>query len=203
MQGSFKTGVLMLGGEIPRPASHQRQARSVPLTALAVPTVATKSATHTISSLMRLFSIRLADPRSDWDDPYALREYESVGAVAMPVFILFSVFVIFQRAPFRSWLRSGPLWLQSGLLRLQLLTEVMTEGLAASEQFQGERLGSRLLRSGAMNLVVDTNELPTARRFTELLKEHLEARDGSSQRSILAEPRDDASAVITFQKSDG
>jgi cation diffusion facilitator family transporter len=54
-----------------------------------------------------------------------------------------------------------------------------------------------------MHMVVDTNDLPTAHRITELVEEHLEARFGRVRCTIHLEPREYASAAITFKGTHG
>ena len=50
-----------------------------------------------------------------------------------------------------------------------------------------------------MHMVVEANDLPTAHRITELVEEHLEARYGPVRCTIHLEPREYASAAITFR----
>ena len=54
-----------------------------------------------------------------------------------------------------------------------------------------------------MHMVVDANDLPTAHRITELVEEHLEARFGRVRCTIHLEPREYASAAITFKGTHG
>jgi cation diffusion facilitator family transporter len=54
-----------------------------------------------------------------------------------------------------------------------------------------------------MHLVVEANDLPTAHRITELVEEHLEARYGPVRCTIHLEPREYASAAITFRGAHG
>jgi len=54
-----------------------------------------------------------------------------------------------------------------------------------------------------MHMVVDANDLPTAHRITELVEEHLEARYGPVRCTIHLEPREYASAAITFRGTHG
>jgi cation diffusion facilitator family transporter len=265
---------------------------------LAVVADAMHSATDAFSSLMALFSNRLADPRPDRDHPYGHHKYESVGALAIAAFILFAAFEILQSAALRLWEGPGPLRLDWGELGLLLLALVLNVGLATYERRQGRRLGSRLLAADAlhtwsdiwttvvllvglagalrfdlpwldvalaiplslmlvkvcwgvlqenlpqlvdqiaippeaihsvamgvpgvlnchdiasrgvvgqqvfidMHLVVEANDLPTAHRITELVEEHLEARYGPLRCTIHLEPREYASAAITFQGTHG
>ncbi|MCT0198361.1 cation diffusion facilitator family transporter [Synechococcus sp. CS-1325] len=50
-----------------------------------------------------------------------------------------------------------------------------------------------------MHMVVSADDLPTAHRITELVEEHLEARFGPVRCTIHLEPREYASAEITFR----
>lgn len=54
-----------------------------------------------------------------------------------------------------------------------------------------------------MHMVVDANDLPTAHRITELVEEHLESRFGRVRCTIHLEPREYASAAITFKGTHG
>ena len=54
-----------------------------------------------------------------------------------------------------------------------------------------------------MHMVVDAIDLPTAHRITELVEEHLEARFGPVRCTIHLEPREYASAAITFRGTHG
>ena len=54
-----------------------------------------------------------------------------------------------------------------------------------------------------MHMVVDANDLPTAHRITELVEEHLESRFGPVRCTIHLEPREYASAAITFKGAHG
>jgi len=54
-----------------------------------------------------------------------------------------------------------------------------------------------------MHMVVAANDLPTAHRVTELVEEHLEARFGPVRCTIHLEPREYASAEITFRGTHG
>ena len=54
-----------------------------------------------------------------------------------------------------------------------------------------------------MHMVVDANDLPTAHRITELVEEHLESRFGPVRCTIHLEPREYASAAITFKGTHG
>jgi cation diffusion facilitator family transporter len=54
-----------------------------------------------------------------------------------------------------------------------------------------------------MHLVVEANDLPTAHRITELVEERLEARYGPTRCTIHLEPREYASAAITFRGTHG
>lgn len=54
-----------------------------------------------------------------------------------------------------------------------------------------------------MHMVVDADDLPTAHRITELVEEHLEARFGRVRCTIHLEPREYASASITFKGTHG
>jgi cation diffusion facilitator family transporter len=54
-----------------------------------------------------------------------------------------------------------------------------------------------------MHMVVDANDLPTAHRITELVEEHLQARFGPVRCTIHLEPREYASAAITFSGTHG
>ena len=314
----MSNGELTPRGGRPRQSAHQREVRHVLLIALAVNLSmgllklvvgllggslavvadAMHSATDAFSSLMALFSNRLADPRPDRDHPYGHHKYESVGALAIAAFILFAAFEILQSAALRLWEGPGPLRLDWGELGLLLLALVLNVGLATYERRQGRRLGSRLLAADAlhtwsdiwttvvllvglagalrfdlpwldvalaiplslmlvkvcwgvlqenlpqlvdqiaippeaihavamgvpgvlnchdiasrgvvgqqvfidMHLVVEANDLPTAHRITELVEEHLEARYGPLRCTIHLEPREYASAAITFQGTHG
>lgn len=54
-----------------------------------------------------------------------------------------------------------------------------------------------------MHLVVEANDLPTAHRITELVEEHLDTRYGPVRCTIHLEPREYASAAITFRGAHG
>ena len=54
-----------------------------------------------------------------------------------------------------------------------------------------------------MHMVVDADDLPTAHRITELVEERLEARFGPVRCTIHLEPREYASAAITFKGTHG
>ena len=54
-----------------------------------------------------------------------------------------------------------------------------------------------------LHMVVDANDLPTAHRITELVEEHLEQRFGPVRCTIHLEPREYASAAITFRGAHG
>jgi cation diffusion facilitator family transporter len=54
-----------------------------------------------------------------------------------------------------------------------------------------------------MHMVVAADDLPTAHRITELVEEHLEARYGPVRCTIHLEPREYASAAITFRGTHG
>lgn len=54
-----------------------------------------------------------------------------------------------------------------------------------------------------MHMVVEADDLPTAHRITELVEEHLEARYGPVRCTIHLEPREYASAAITFRGTHG
>jgi len=54
-----------------------------------------------------------------------------------------------------------------------------------------------------MHMVVEANDLPTAHRITELVEEHLQARFGPVRCTIHLEPREYASAAITFRGTHG
>lgn len=54
-----------------------------------------------------------------------------------------------------------------------------------------------------MHLVVEANDLPTAHRITELVEEHLDSRYGPVRCTIHLEPREYASAAITFRGAHG
>jgi cation diffusion facilitator family transporter len=54
-----------------------------------------------------------------------------------------------------------------------------------------------------MHMVVDADDLPTAHRITELVEERLEARFGRVRCTIHLEPREYASAAITFKGTHG
>jgi cation diffusion facilitator family transporter len=54
-----------------------------------------------------------------------------------------------------------------------------------------------------MHMVVDANDLPTAHRITELVEEHLQERFGPVRCTIHLEPREYASAAITYRGTHG
>lgn len=54
-----------------------------------------------------------------------------------------------------------------------------------------------------MHMVVEANDLPTAHRITELVEERLQARFGPVRCTIHLEPREYASAAITFSGTHG
>jgi cation diffusion facilitator family transporter len=54
-----------------------------------------------------------------------------------------------------------------------------------------------------MHMVVEADDLPTAHRITELVEEHLESRFGPVRCTIHLEPREYASAAITFRGAHG
>ncbi|MEB3171299.1 MAG: cation diffusion facilitator family transporter [Synechococcaceae cyanobacterium] len=54
-----------------------------------------------------------------------------------------------------------------------------------------------------MHMVVDANDLPTAHRITELVEEHLQERFGPVRCTIHLEPREYASATITYRGTHG
>jgi cation diffusion facilitator family transporter len=265
---------------------------------LAVLADAMHSATDAFSSLMALYSNRLADPRPDRDHPYGHHKYESLGALAIAAFILFTAFEILQSAVERIVQGLPPLRLDWGDLALLLVVLVFNVFLARYERRQGLRLSSRLLSADAlhtwsdiwttvvlliglagavwfrlpwldvalavplalmlvkvcwdvlrqnlpllvdeiavppeaihaiamgvpgvlnchdiasrgvlgqqvfidMHLVVEADDLPTAHRITELVEEHLEARYGPLRCTIHLEPREYASAAITFRGTHG
>jgi cation diffusion facilitator family transporter len=109
------------------------------------------SSTDAFSSLLALFSIRLADPSPDRDHPYGHTKYESVGALVIAGFILFTAFEILQGAVQRIQAGLPPLRLGWDHLLLLLIAMGMNILLASYEREQGRRLGSRLLAADALH----------------------------------------------------
>lgn len=265
---------------------------------LAVLADAMRSATDGLSSLMRLLTNGLSDPRPDRDHPYGHHKYEALGSLAIAAFILFTAFEIVQKAVERIQGGMPPLRLGADqwlLLTLVLGVQVLVAGL---ERGQARRLASPVLRADAshstgdiastvavvlglgaalwlrlnwldvalalplcllllrvcwtvlranlpllvdqiaiapeaihqvamgvpgvlnchdiasrglvgqqvfvdMHMVVEANDLPTAHRITELVEEHLQERFGPVRCTIHLEPREYASAAITFRGAHG
>ncbi|MGK7936213.1 MAG: cation diffusion facilitator family transporter [Xenococcaceae cyanobacterium] len=115
------------------------------------------SFTDSASNVVGLISMRLANPKPDWDHPYGHSKFESLGALAIAGFLIVTCIEILRSAIERIFATQGTESLTVDNLDLILMIGVLiiNIGVAIYEKNRGKALRSTLLLADARHTLSD------------------------------------------------